>query len=145
MDRDDMLTLDNQMCFALYACSREMTKLYRPFLDELGITYTQYVAMLALWERDDVTVKRLGERLHLDSGTLTPLLKRLETSGLIARLRDAEDERRVRISLTPVGQSLRDAAERIPPCVLQSSQCTLPELAALTGQLKTLRDRLNAP
>jgi len=101
--------------------------------------------MLVLWEGDGITVSALGERLYLDSGTLTPLLKRLETSGLIARLRDAEDERRVRIRLTPAGRSLRDAAERIPPCVLQRSQCTRPELAALTGQLKTLRARLSAP
>ena len=140
-----ILRLDNQVCFALYSASLAMTKLYKPLLDAIGLTYPQYLVMLVLWEGDGITVSALGERLYLDSGTLTPLLKRLETSGLIARLRDAADERRVRISLTPAGRSLRDAAERIPPCVLQSSQCTLPELAALTGQLKTLRARLNAP
>lgn len=139
------LQLDNQVCFALYSASLAMTKLYKPLLDAIGLTYPQYLVMLVLWEGDGITVSALGERLYLDSGTLTPLLKRLETSGLIARLRDPEDERRVRISLTPTGRSLRDAAERIPPSVLQSSQCTLPELAALTGQLKTLRARLNAP
>ncbi|ART47070.1 MarR family winged helix-turn-helix transcriptional regulator [Acidovorax carolinensis] len=139
------LQLDNQVCFALYSASLAMTKLYKPLLDAIGLTYPQYLVMLVLWEGDGITVSALGERLYLDSGTLTPLLKRLETSGLIARLRDAEDERRVRISLTPAGRLLRDAAERIPHCVLQSSQCTLPELAALTGQLKTLRARLNAP
>ena len=99
--------------------------------------------MLVLWEQDGVTVSALGERLFLDSGTLTPLLKRLQAQGHIARLRDVQDERRVRITLTPQGRALRDRAETIPPCVLQSSQCTLPELAALTGQLKHLRDRLH--
>ena len=139
------LQLDNQVCFALYSASLAMTKLYKPLLDAIGLTYSQYLVMLVLWEGDGVTVSALGERLYLDSGTLTPLLKRLEASGLIARLRDAEDERRVRISLTPAGRLLRDAAESIPPCVLQRSQCSLPELAALTGQLKTLRARLSAP
>ena len=139
------LQLDNQVCFALYSASLAMTKLYKPLLDVIGLTYPQYLVMLVLWEGDGVTVSALGERLYLDSGTLTPLLKRLEASGLIARLRDAEDERRVRISLTPAGRLLRDAAESIPPCVLQRSQCSLPELVALTGQLKTLRARLSAP
>jgi DNA-binding MarR family transcriptional regulator len=99
--------------------------------------------MLVLWEQDGLTVSELGERLYLDSGTLTPLLKRLETGGNLRRERDAADERRVRISLTEAGRALRDKAEAIPPCVLESSQCTLPELVALTSQLKTLRDRLN--
>ena len=139
------LQLDNQVCFALYSASLAMTKLYKPLLDAIGLTYPQYLVMLVLWEGDGITVSALGERLYLDSGTLTPLLKRLETSGLIARLRDAEDERRVRIRLTSAGLLLRDAAERIPPFLLQSSQCTLPALAALTGQLKTLRARLTAP
>ena len=139
------LQLDSQLCFKLYAASRAVIRGYKPMLDRLGLTYPQYLVMLVLWEGDGVTVSALGERLYLDSGTLTPLLKRLEASGLIARLRDAEDERRVRISLTPAGRLLRDAAESIPPCVLQRSQCSLPELAALTGQLKTLRARLSAP
>ena len=139
------LQLDNQLCFKLYAASRAVIRAYKPMLDALGLTYPQYLAMLVLWEQDGPTVSELGDRLSLDSGTLTPLLKRLEASGLIARLRDAEDERRVRISLTPAGRLLRDAAESIPPCVLQRSQCSLPELAALTGQLKTLRARLSAP
>lgn len=100
-------------------------------------------AGLGLWEQDGITVSELGERLYLDSGTLTPLLKRLEASGHIRRTRDAQDERRVRIALTPQGLGLRDQAERIPHCVLESSQCTLPELVALTSQLKTLRERLS--
>ena len=140
-----LLRLDNQVCFALYSASLAMTKLYKPLLDTVGLTYPQYLVMLVLWERDGVTVSELGERLFLDSGTLTPLLKRLETTGHIARIRDAEDERRVRISLTAQGRALRDKAEAIPPCVLEASQCTVPELTALTGQLKTFRDRIQAP
>lgn len=140
-----LLRLDNQVCFALYSASLAMTKLYKPLLDTVGLTYPQYLVMLVLWERDGVTVSELGERLFLDSGTLTPLLKRLEAMGHIARIRDAEDERRVRISLTAQGRALRDKAEAIPPCVLEASQCTVPELTALTGQLKTFRDRIQAP
>ena len=139
-----LLRLDTQVCFALYSASLAMTKLYKPLLETVGLTYPQYLVMLVLWEQDGVTVSELGERLFLDSGTLTPLLKRLETSGLIARIRDAQDERRVRISLTPAGRALREGAERIPPCVLESSQCSIPELTALTAELKQLRDRLGA-
>ena len=135
--------LDNQLCFSLYSASLAMTRLYQPLLAQLGLTYPQYLAMLVLWEQDGITVSELGERLYLDSGTLTPLLKRLEASGHIRRARDAQDERRVRIALTPQGLGLRDQAERIPHCVLESSQCTLPELVALTSQLKTLRERLS--
>lgn len=138
-----LLQLDNQVCFALYSASLAMTKLYKPLLESIGLTYPQYLVMLVLWEQDGLTVSELGERLYLDSGTLTPLLKRLETGGNLRRERDAEDERRVRISLTEAGRALRDKAEAIPPCVLESSQCTLPELVALTSQLKTLRDKLN--
>ncbi|MDA8455520.1 MarR family transcriptional regulator [Acidovorax sp. GBBC 3334] len=134
--------LDNQVCFALYSASLAMTKLYKPLLDGIGLTYPQYIAMLALWERDGVTVSELGERLCLDSGTLTPLLKRMETSGLVARERDAQDERRVRITLTAEGRALRGRAEAIPHCVLERSQCTIPELQALTSQLTGLRERL---
>ena len=138
------LRLDNQVCFALYSASLAMTKLYKPLLEAIGLTYPQYLVMLVLWEQDGITVSELGERLYLDSGTLTPLLKRLESGGNIRRLRDAADERRVRIRLTSQGRALRDKAEAIPPCVLQSSQCTVPELMALTGELKQLRDRLGA-
>jgi len=112
-------------------------------LDELVLTYPQYLALLVLWEQDGVTVSELGERLFLDSGTLTPLLKRLEAQGQIARLRDVQDERRVRITLTAEGRALRDQAEAIPQCVLQSSQCSIAELTALTTELKQLRDRLS--
>jgi DNA-binding MarR family transcriptional regulator len=136
------LLLDNQVCFALYSASLAMTKLYKPLLEAIGLTYPQYLVMLVLWEQDGVTVSDLGERLFLDSGTLTPLLKRLEGAGLVARLRDAQDERRVRITLTAEGRALRGQAERIPACVLQRSQCTVPELQALTARLGALRSQL---
>ena len=138
-----ILRLDNQVCFALYSASLAMTKLYKPLLDQIGLTYPQYLVMLVLWEQDGVTVSELGERLFLDSGTLTPLLKRLEAQGQIARLRDVQDERRVRITLTAEGRALRDQAEAIPQCVLQSTQCSIAELTALTTELKQLRARLS--
>src|SRR3990167_5192435 len=137
------LQLDNQVCFALYSASLAMTKLYKPLLDAIGLTYPQYLVMLVLWERDGLTVSDLGERLFLDSGTLTPLLKRLEAQGHIARLRDVQDERRVRITLTAEGRALREQAEAIPQCVLHSSQCSIAELTSLTSELKQLRDRLS--
>ena len=139
-----MLLLDNQLCFALYSTSLAMTKLYKPLLDELGLTYPQYLAMLVLWEKDGLTVSELGERLFLDSGTLTPLLKRLEASGLVSRLRDVEDERRVHITLTAAGRKLKSRAARIPGCILSASQCSIPELVGLTQQVQALRQRLVA-
>ncbi|WP_042425479.1 MarR family winged helix-turn-helix transcriptional regulator [Comamonas granuli] len=137
-----LLWLDNQVCFALYSTSLTMTKLYKPLLDAIGLTYPQYLVMLVLWEQDGPTVSELGERLFLDSGTLTPLLKRLEAADLVARQRDPQDERRVRIRLTPRGRALRDEAESVPACVLRSSRTALPELQALTRQLQALRAQL---
>ena len=139
------LLLDNQLCFALYSASLAMTKLYNPLLDALGLTYPQYLVMLSLWERDGLTVSELGERLFLDSGTLTPLLKRLEAAGLLVRLRDVQDERRVRITLTGQGRALRDGAQPNPHCVLARTQCTPADIGALTAQLHALRDRLVQP
>ena len=139
-----MLQLENQLCFALYSTSLAMTKVYKPLLDELGLTYPQYLAMLVLWERDGLMVSELGDRLYLDSGTLTPLLKRLEASSLITRVRALDDERRVYISLTPLGRKLKTRAAKIPGCILSISQCAVPELKALTGQLQGLRQRLAA-
>ena len=141
---DPMLQLDNQLCFALYSTSLAMTKLYKPLLAELGLTYPQYLAMLVLWECDGLMVSELGERLYLDSGTLTPLLKRLEASGYISRLRDVNDERRVHITLTSTGRKLKARAAKIPGCIVSASQCALPELLALTNQLQALRQRLAA-
>ena len=143
-DRDAMLLLDNQLCFALYSASLAMTKLYKPLLDELGLTYPQYLVMLALWESDGLTVSQLGERLSLDSGTLTPLLKRLEAAGFIARLRSVEDERRVHITLTTAGRRLKSRAARIPACIAAATQCSLPEIVRLTRELRDLRGRLAA-
>ncbi|QEA13512.1 MarR family winged helix-turn-helix transcriptional regulator [Comamonas flocculans] len=137
-----LLQLDNQLCFALYSTSLAVTRLYKPLLDALGLTYPQYLVMLVLWEQDARAVSELGERLFLDSGTLTPLLKRLEAAGLVARQRDARDERRVRVSLTPQGRALQASAERVPACMLRASQSTLAELQALTRQLQGLRARL---
>ena len=138
----DWLQLDNQLCFALYSASLAMTRLYKPLLEPLGLTYPQYLALLVLWERDGLAVNELGERLFLDSGTLTPLLKRLEASGLVERQRDPQDERRVRIRLTPQGRALRERAESVPACVLRGSHTPLPELHALTLQLQALRAQL---
>ncbi|QJC55091.1 Organic hydroperoxide resistance transcriptional regulator [Polaromonas vacuolata] len=141
-NKDAEMRLDNQLCFALYSASLAMTKVYKPLLAELGLTYPQYLVMLALWEQDKLGVSELGERLSLDSGTLTPLLKRLETSGYIARVRAVEDERRVNISLTPAGIKLKSRTAKIPPCILSASQCTVPELMALTYQVQGLRQNL---
>jgi DNA-binding MarR family transcriptional regulator len=142
--RDQALRLDHQLCFALYSASLAMTKLYKPLLEELDLTYPQYLAMLALWGEDDLTVSQLGERLHLDSGTLTPLLKRLEAARLVLRERSAEDERRVHIRLTAAGRRMRARAEKIPACILEATQCSIPEVVQLTRELHGLRDRLTA-
>lgn len=136
------LALDHQLCFALYSASLAMTKLYKPLLDPLGLTYPQYLVMLALWEQQDVSVSQLGERLFLDSGTLTPLLKRLETLGLIQRQRDAADERRVRLRLSDAGFALRAQAEAVPHNIACAMSCELDEIAQLTHQLQQLRRRL---
>jgi DNA-binding MarR family transcriptional regulator len=144
IDPDQALLLDNQLCFALYSASLAMTRLYKPLLAELGLTYPQYLAMLVLWERDGLMVSELGERLGLDSGTLTPLLKRLEALELVARIRAVEDERRVHISLTAAGRKLKARALKIPGCVLAASQCSVPDLISLTQQVQALRQRLTA-
>jgi MarR family transcriptional regulator, organic hydroperoxide resistance regulator len=138
----ESLKLDNQLCFALYSASLAMTKAYKPLLGTLGITYPQYLVLLLLWEQDSQSVSALGERLFLDSGTLTPLLKRMELAGLLRRERSADDERRVRVWLTPQGQALRAQAETIPQCMLQAAACTLAELSTLTQAVQTLRDQL---
>ena len=136
------LKLDHQLCFALYSASLAMTKFYKPLLDPLGLTYPQYLAMLVLWEGDGITVSQLGERVALDSGTLTPLLKRLEASDLVRRLRDTADERRVLLQLTPAGRALKSKAMAVPESMACASGCALDELAALTARLKALRDQI---
>lgn len=139
-----LLNLDRQLCFALYASSLAMTKAYKPLLAELGVTYPQYLVMLALWQRSPQGMGALGERLSLDSGTLTPLAKRLEALGLIARNRSALDERNVEISLTAAGKRLRVRAEPIPLCIMQLAGGDLPQLESITRELKVLRDQLVA-
>ena len=144
LDPDQALLLDNQLCFALYSASLAMTKVYKPLLDPLGLTYPQYLAMLMLWERDSLTVSELGERLSLYSGTLTPLLKRLEAAGLVQRARSSEDERRVLVSATAAGRKLRARALKVPACLLRATGCTVSELVTLTQQIQAVRARLTA-
>ncbi|MGH4050484.1 MAG: MarR family winged helix-turn-helix transcriptional regulator [Clostridium sp.] len=134
----DALKLDNQLCFALYACSREITKLYKPFLDKLGLTYTQYISLLVLWEKDNITVKDMGKKLHLDSGTLTPLLKKLEIMSLVKRIRDTVDERNVYVSLTPKGIALKELAIEIPPKILCSTGIPLQSAIYLKKNIYSL-------
>jgi len=136
--------LDNQICFAVYSTAHAFNRVYKPLLDKLGLTYPQYLVMLALWERDDVPVKDIGERLFLDSGTLTPLLKRLEAAELVKRTRSTEDERQVLIALTPQGQALKEKARAVPQGILAASACSLGELSAMKKDLVALRNRLNA-
>ena len=141
---DALLQLDNQVCFALYSTSLAMTRVYKPLLETLGLTYPQYLAMLVLWETDGLMVSELGDKLYLDSGTLTPLLKRMEASGLVTRIRAVQDERRVHISLTAKGRALKAQAAAIPACIISASQCSIPELMTLTQQVQALRDKLTA-
>ncbi len=138
------LDLDAQLCFALYSASLAMTKAYKPLLAALGVTYPQYLVLLALWQHGPMGVGELGARLYLDSGTLTPLTKRLEALALLQRRRSTEDERHVELSLTPAGKRLRASAEAIPPCVLQLSGCDLPTVESLTRELQGLRNHLVA-
>lgn len=141
---DMPLRLDNQLCFAVYSTAHAFNRVYKPLLDRLGLTYPQYLVMLVLWERDGVPVKAIGERLLLDSGTLTPLLKRLEAAELIKRTRSTEDERQVMIALTAKGEALREKAKAVPQAILTSSACSLGELSAMKNDLLALRDKLTA-
>src|ERR1700747_287243 len=138
------LLLGNQLCFAIYSTAHAFNRVYKPLLDRLGLTYPQYLVMLVLWERDGVAVKEIGERLFLDSGTLTPLLKRLEAAHLIRRTRSSEDERQVLIALTAQGQTLREKARTVPAAILSASGCSIAELSNLRKSLVALRDQLNA-
>lgn len=138
----DWQTLDVQLCFALYSSSLAMTKLYKPMLEPLGLTYPQYLVLLVLWQDDGLGVSALGERLHLDSGTLTPLLKRMESAGWLTRQRAQDDERRVELRLTASGRELKAAAKRIPEQLACATACSLTELTDLTQRLSRLRDQL---
>ncbi|RLL81703.1 MarR family winged helix-turn-helix transcriptional regulator [Mesotoga sp. BH458_6_3_2_1] len=140
---EELLKLDNQLCFALYSSSRGVTRLYRPLLSELGITYPQYLAMLVLWEKEPLTVKELGERLFLDSGTLTPLLKRMEKQGLLKRERSQGDERQVLINLTEEGRKLKDKALAIPLKIADQVNISQSEFISLLTSLKKLMRKID--
>ncbi len=131
----DALKLGNQLCFPLYACSREIVKRYKPFLDEIGLTYTQYIAMMVMWERKSVNVKELGECLYLDSGTLTPLLKKLESKGYVTRMRSDMDERNLVVAITDEGEKLKEKAVEIPFQIAGCTNLTPEESMQLYGIL----------
>lgn len=137
-----MPPLDQFLCFAIYSAGHALNRIYKPLLDPLGLTYPQYLAMVALWEKDDRTVGALGHVLGLESSTLTPLLKRLEAMGQVTRARDAADERVVRVRLTDQGRALREKALSIPGCILAASGMTVDELVDLQRQIAALRDTL---
>ncbi|WP_413736299.1 MarR family winged helix-turn-helix transcriptional regulator [Sodalis sp. RH21] len=139
---DTHLSLDQQFCFALYSANLALNKVYRKLLAKLNLTYPQYLVMLVLWERDEVMVSEIGERLFLDSATLTPLLKRLEVAGLLGRFRSAADERQVIIRLTERGRALRETARTIPDDVLCATACSSDKLDEIKRQLQTLRAQL---
>ena len=140
-DKYDALKLENQLCFPLYACAREVVKRYKPFLDAIDLTYTQYVTMMVLWEKPKVTSKEIGEKLHLDSGTLTPVIKKLAAKGLVTRSRDAVDERNLMVTLTDRGAALRDAAADIPGKMAGCLPLTPDEAATLYRILYKMLDK----
>jgi DNA-binding MarR family transcriptional regulator len=140
---DEVLRLDRQLCFATYSLAQAFTRVYKPQLDRLGLTYPQYLVMLVLWEEDDQTVKQIGDRLHLDSGTLTPLLKRLEASGAVRRARDPHDERHVRITLTDKGRDMKAKAAEARREVGCATGLSQAGIQALRDELMMLRESLN--
>lgn len=132
---NSILKLENQICFPLYAASRDVIKRYKPYLDDMGLTFTQYITMIVLWEEKTVTVKELGKRLYLDSGTLTPLLKKMEAKGLITRKRSFEDERNLIVTVTEEGERLKEMADGIPEKILACSEISLEEAVTLRALL----------
>jgi DNA-binding MarR family transcriptional regulator len=138
----DLLHLDNQVCFALYSANLALTRAYRGLLAELGLTYPQYLVMLVLWQQDAQTVSAIGEKLFLDSATLTPLLKRLQAAGLVTRARATQDERQVVIGLTEAGIALRSRAKAVPEGLMCAMDCPPDTLLKLKAELETLRDNL---
>jgi DNA-binding MarR family transcriptional regulator len=139
----ETLKLGRQLCFAAYSVTHAFNRVYKPQLDQIGLTYPQYLVMLVLWERDDQTVKQIGDQLHLDSGTLTPLLKRLEAAGIVRRVRDTKDERQVRIQLTPKGESLKGQAAEARRTAACATGLPPDEIQTLRDELVRLRDSLN--
>ena len=141
-DAYNPLKLENQLCFPLYACSKEVVKRYKPFLDELDLTYTQYITMMVMWERKEINVKDLGDCLFLDSGTLTPLLKKLEAKGYVTRERSREDERNLIVRITPEGEALREKAVDVPAKMIQCVNLSGDEAATLYRLLYKLLDNI---
>ena len=143
-DKYAALRLENQLCFPLYACAKEIVKAYKPFLDELGLTYTQYITMMVLWEHKELRVKEVGEKLFLDSSTLTPLLKRLEEKGYVTRRRSAQDERDVFVAIAPAGEALQERALSVPGRLAACVQLEPEKAAALYGTLYEIIGKLTA-
>lgn len=142
-DKYDVLKLQNQLCFPLYACSKEIVRRYKPFLDEIDLTYTQYIAMMVMWEKKEVNVKELGEYLYLDSGTLTPVLKKLETKGYISRKRSKEDERNLIVSITEAGEALKDKAIEIPLKIASCVRMSQQEISELYQLIYKVLDQIS--
>ena len=140
----DQLKLENQLCFPLYAAARDVVKHYKPHLDKLGITYTQYITLMVLWEQESASVKQLGQRLHLDSGTLTPLCKKLESKGLVERVRDKRDERNVIVKLTDEGRAMEKEAAKIPNEMSACVPLTKEEASTLYSLLYKTMEGLDA-
>lgn len=138
----DHLGIEDLLCFSLYSANHAMNRVYKPLLDKFGLTYPQYLALLVLWQEDNQTVGQMGERLFLESNTLTPLLKRLETNGYVSRKRDPEDERQVRISLTKSGKSLKKETGSISVCIFEAASMDETAITRLKNQISSLRDNL---
>ena len=138
----DSLKLENQLCFPLYACAKEVIRLYKPFLEDIDLTYTQYIAMLVIWEEKEITVHELGDKLYLDSGTLTPMLKKLENKGYIKRTRSSSDERNLIITITKIGEELKEKALNIPPKMGACIPLNAEDAKCLYKILNTLLNKL---
>jgi DNA-binding MarR family transcriptional regulator len=142
--KDDLLQLEKFLCFSIYSAGHAFNRVYKPLLDNLGLTYPQYLVMVTLWQEDNQSVRSIGSKLYLESSTLTPLLKRLEANGLVSRKRDPEDERSVRVSLTEAGKDLRNKAEEVPPCILEATGLDIETAKRLNRDLRTMRDQMEA-
>ncbi|GAA0626020.1 MarR family winged helix-turn-helix transcriptional regulator [Thalassospira tepidiphila] len=142
--KDDLLQLEKFLCFSIYSAGHAFNRVYKPLLDNLGLTYPQYLVMVTLWQEDNQSVRSIGAKLYLESSTLTPLLKRLEANGLVSRKRDPEDERSVRVSLTEAGKDLRNKAEEVPPCILDATGLDIETAKRLNRDLRTMRDQMEA-
>lgn len=145
MDKDELLKLDSQICFPMYVASRMITRAYQPLLDDLGITYPQYLVLMVLWEQDGMLVNDIAQRLYLNTNTITPLLKRMEKSGIVARNRSQEDERKVVIQLTQKGHEMKSAAHCVPEEIFKKMGFDLDEFQQLKGVLSKLINHMEKP